>query len=71
MRSDTCKAYRTHLQTTQIRDRIVPVNKRHNLNSLLSALAKHYPRGNPQKRRVLIEYVMLQGVNDSLEDAQR
>jgi 23S rRNA (adenine2503-C2)-methyltransferase len=49
----------------------VPVNRRHDLTSLLAALARHYPRGGPLKRRVLIEYVMLAGVNDTLEDAQR
>lgn len=54
-----------------MRDWIVPVNRRHPLRELLGALAELYPRGNPQKRRVLIEYVMLGGVNDTLEDAQR
>ncbi|KAI8463563.1 MAG: hypothetical protein J3K34DRAFT_372547 [Monoraphidium minutum] len=60
-----------HATTDEVRDWIVPVNRRHNLASLLGALAAHYPRGNRARRRVLIEYVMLAGVNDSLEDAQR
>lgn len=55
----------------QTRDAIVPVNKRHDLGSLLGALARLYPRGNAAKRRVLIEYIMLEGVNDTLDDAQR
>ncbi|GBF92101.1 dual-specificity RNA methyltransferase [Raphidocelis subcapitata] len=60
-----------HATTDEIRDAIVPVNRRHDLSSLLGALAEHYPRGNPAKRRVLIEYVMLDGVNDSDKDAER
>jgi 23S rRNA (adenine2503-C2)-methyltransferase len=55
----------------KVRDAIVPVNKRHDLASLLGSLQRHYPRGNPARRRVLIEYVMLEGVNDTLEDAER
>lgn len=49
----------------------MPVNKRHDLGALLASLARHFPRGNAAKRRVLIEYVMLKGVNDTLEDAAR
>ena len=60
-----------HATTDEVRDRIVPANRRHDLASLLGALARLYPRGNPQKRRVLVEYIMLAGVNDTLEDAQR
>lgn len=60
-----------HATTDEVRDWIVPVNRRHNLSELTSVLRRHYGVGNKQGRRVLVEYTMLSGVNDSLEDAER
>lgn len=56
---------------TQVRDWITPVNRRFKLAALVDLLRRHYATGNSQGRRVLVEYTMLQGVNDSLEDAHR
>lgn len=60
--------YVVHLQ---VRDWIVPVNRRHKLPQLIDLLRRHYPAGNSLGRRVLVEYTMLAGVNDTLEDAAR
>jgi len=60
--------YVVHLQ---VRDWIVPVNRRHKLPQLVDLLRRHYPAGNSLGRRVLVEYTMLAGVNDTLEDAAR
>jgi 23S rRNA (adenine2503-C2)-methyltransferase len=55
----------------QVRDWIVPVNRRHKLPQLTDLLRRHYGAGNAAGRRVLVEYTMLADVNDSLEDAAR
>lgn len=54
--------------TDEVRDKIMPVNKRYPLKELLAA-CRHYPL--EPRRRITFEYVMLKGVNDSGEDARR
>jgi 23S rRNA (adenine2503-C2)-methyltransferase len=51
-----------------VRNRIMPVNKRYPIASLINA-CRRYPlqRG----RRITFEYIMIDGVNDSSEDARR
>ena len=57
-----------HATTDQLRDQLVPVNKRWPIRELLDA-AKEY--GRAVGRRVTLEYTLLGGVNDSMEDADR
>jgi len=57
-----------HATTDQLRDQLVPVNKRWPIRELLDA-AKEY--GRTVGRRVTLEYTLLGGVNDSMEDADR
>jgi 23S rRNA (adenine2503-C2)-methyltransferase len=57
-----------HATTDALRDQLVPVNKRWPLRELLAA-AKRY--GERTGRRVTLEYTMLAGVNDRMEDADR
>lgn len=54
--------------TDEQRTAVMPVNKKWNLEKLLDA-CRNYPLGS--HRRITFEYVMLQGINDSLEDAAR
>ncbi len=54
--------------TDELRNRIMPVNRRYPLKDLLKA-CKEFPL--PGRRKVTFEYVMLGGINDSLEDAKR
>lgn len=54
--------------TNELRDRIMPVNRRYPIEQLLAA-CRNYPL--PGRRKVTIEYVLLGGLNDSLEDAKR
>ncbi len=54
--------------TDEIRDQVMPVNKRYNLKALLDG-CKEYELG--PGRRITFEYVILKGVNDSRSDAQR
>ncbi|PKP74829.1 MAG: 23S rRNA (adenine(2503)-C(2))-methyltransferase RlmN [Alphaproteobacteria bacterium HGW-Alphaproteobacteria-6] len=58
-----------HATTDAVRDRLVPINKRWNIATLLGAL-RDYPRLS-NSERITFEYVMLDGVNDSDEDARR
>ncbi|MFY9209858.1 MAG: 23S rRNA (adenine(2503)-C(2))-methyltransferase RlmN [Aestuariivita sp.] len=58
-----------HATTDDVRDRLVPINKRWNIATLLDAL-RDYPRVS-NSERITFEYVMLDGVNDSDEDARR
>lgn len=54
--------------TDELRDRIMPVNRSYPLKALLQA-CREFPL--PGRRKVTFEYVMMDGVNDSLEDAKR
>ena len=58
-----------HATTDEVRDQLVPINKKWNIATLLDAL-RAYP-GLTNSERITFEYVMLQGVNDSREDAYR
>ncbi|HSC17837.1 MAG TPA: 23S rRNA (adenine(2503)-C(2))-methyltransferase RlmN [Rhizomicrobium sp.] len=57
-----------HAARDEIRDIIVPLNKRYPLAELLQA-CRDYP-GVSNARRITFEYVMLKGVNDTLPDAR-
>ena len=58
-----------HATTDEVRDKLVPINKRWNIETLLDAL-REYPKVS-NSERITFEYVMLHGVNDSDEDAHR
>jgi len=58
-----------HATTDEVRDRLVPINKRWNIATLLDAL-REYPKVS-NSERITFEYVMLKGVNDSDADARR
>ena len=58
-----------HATTDEIRDKLVPINKRWNIEALLDAL-RDYPKAS-NSERITFEYVMLKGINDSDADAHR
>ena len=58
-----------HGTTDEIRDRLVPINKKWNIAALLDA-CRAYPRAS-NSERITFEYVMLKDVNDSNADARR
>ena len=58
-----------HATTDEVRDRLVPINKKWNIAALLEAL-RDYP-GLSNSERITFEYVMLDGVYDTKEDAHR
>jgi 23S rRNA (adenine2503-C2)-methyltransferase len=56
-----------HAVNDELRDKLVPINKKYNLENLMNA-CKNYPVLS-NSRRITWEYVMLKGINDSKEDA--
>ena len=58
-----------HATTDEIRNKLVPINKKWNIAQLLETL-KSYPKVS-NSERITFEYVMLKGVNDSDDDARR
>ena len=67
-----------HATTDEVRDWIVPTNRRYPIEQLMSLLRTHFPVYDGATRSpargdkfVIIEYVMLRGVNDTEADAHR
>ena len=57
-----------HSADDKLRDYIMPINKKYPLKSLLEACVVYQKKN---KSRITFEYVMLDGVNDSLDDARK
>jgi 23S rRNA (adenine2503-C2)-methyltransferase len=57
-----------HAVTDELRNQLVPLNRKYPIAQLLDA-CRNYP-GLSNARRITFEYVMLKGVNDSLADAR-
>lgn len=57
-----------HATTDEARDHLVPINRRHDLAALMAA-CRRFPLGT--RRRITFEYVLLDAVNDTPEDARR
>jgi 23S rRNA (adenine2503-C2)-methyltransferase len=64
----TMLAISLHATNNALRDELVPINKRFPIAELLDA-CRNYP-GLSNARRITFEYVMLEGVNDSVADAR-
>jgi 23S rRNA (adenine2503-C2)-methyltransferase len=64
----TMLAISLHAVRDELRDKLVPINKKYPLAELLEA-CRNYP-GVSNPRRITFEYVMLKGVNDSLSEAR-
>jgi 23S rRNA (adenine2503-C2)-methyltransferase len=57
-----------HAVNDELRDKLVPINKKYNLENLIDACKKYPALSN--SRRITWEYVMLKDVNDTKEDAR-
>jgi len=66
---DVSLALSLHAPNDQIRDAIVPLNKKYPIKELLQA-CRHYFDGDTKKKQFTIEYVMLSGINDSEKNAR-
>jgi 23S rRNA (adenine2503-C2)-methyltransferase len=64
----TMLAISLHAVRDELRDKLVPINRKYPIAELMAA-CRAYP-GLSNARRITFEYVMLKGVNDSLADAK-
>lgn len=72
--SKAVMAVSLHATTDEVRDWIVPVNRKWGLQELVRCMEELFPKDKAAPRHghhVLIEYTMLQGVNDTDDDARR
>jgi 23S rRNA (adenine2503-C2)-methyltransferase len=67
-RTGAMLAISLHATNDELRDQLVPLNKKYDLAELIAAI-RAYP-GLANSKRVTFEYVMLKGVNDSLPEAK-
>jgi len=65
----TMLAVSLHAVRDDLRNELVPLNRKYPIATLLDA-CRNYP-GVSNARRITFEYVMLKGVNDSLDDAKK
>jgi len=64
----TMLAISLHAASNEVRDKLVPINKKYPIKELIHA-CRNYP-GLSNARRITFEYVMLKDVNDSVVDAK-
>jgi 23S rRNA (adenine2503-C2)-methyltransferase len=67
-RTGAMLAISLHATNDELRDQLVPLNKKYNLEELFAAIRTYPSLGNA--KRVTFEYVMLKGVNDTLPEAK-
>ena len=68
LETDVNLAISLHAVTDDVRNILVPINKKYPIKELLKA-CREYP-GVSNSRRITFEYVMLKGINDSISDAK-
>ena len=69
-RHDVQLAISLHATNDELRNELVPLNKKYPLSELMAACHRFMEKRSPRSR-LTIEYVMLAGVNDSDKDAQQ
>ena len=67
--SSASLAISLHATTDELRDKLVPINRKYPLAELMAACRSFVE--DPQRDHITYEYVMLDNVNDTREDAQR
>ena len=67
---DVALAVSLHAPNDELRNQLVPINKKYPLKELLAACNRYLDRYDSNRRRITMEYVMIDGVNDSPEHAK-
>jgi 23S rRNA (adenine2503-C2)-methyltransferase len=67
--SEVSLAVSLHAPTDELRDELVPINRKYPIRELMDACKRYV--GRDHRRKVTIEYVMLDGINDSPAHARQ
>ncbi len=62
--SDVSLAVSLHAPIDELRNQLVPINKKYPLDLLMATCRDYFRRRNQSRREIVMEYVMLAGVND-------
>lgn len=68
--TDVSLAVSLHAPTNELRDQLVPLNKKYPIEELLAACQRYLDKLS-DRRHITIEYTLLAGVNDSIEQAKQ
>ena len=67
---DVALAVSLHAPNDELRNQLVPINRKYPLKELLAACTRYLDKYESKRRRITMEYVMIEGVNDSPEHAK-
>ncbi|AFI87616.1 bifunctional tRNA (adenosine(37)-C2)-methyltransferase TrmG/ribosomal RNA large subunit methyltransferase RlmN [Aggregatibacter actinomycetemcomitans] len=68
---DVALAISLHAPNDELRDEIVPLNKKYNIKNLIDSVNRYLSVSNANHGKVTIEYVMLDHINDHVEHAHQ
>jgi 23S rRNA (adenine2503-C2)-methyltransferase len=66
---DVALAISLHAPDNALRDVLVPVNKKYPIEVFLASVKRYLAKSNANQGKVTVEYVMLNGINDSTDQA--
>ena len=66
---DVALAISLHAPNDELRNEIVPINKKYPIEEFLAGVRRYLTKSNANQGRVTVEYVMLYGINDSMDQA--
>ncbi len=69
--SEVSLAISLHAATDELRDQLVPINKRYPIAELLAACQRYWAKQSDTHRVTTVEYTLIAGVNDSPEQARQ
>ena len=68
--TDVSLAISLHAPNDELRNQLVPINKKYNIKTLLESCSR-YARNLGEKRSVTVEYTLIHGVNDRVEHSRQ
>jgi len=68
---DVALAISLHAPTDELRNEIVPINKKYNIETFLAGVRRYLSKSRANQGKVTVEYVMLSNINDSTDQAHQ